>query len=129
MHAALQDCQQYNKKFEAIEPCRIVNVDGHWGAELVAEPRESERQRLSLAELSGVKPDLRAPIHYDYFKAMGAVQENVHQLEGNLVVPAFSIRRRAPWKTDGSFVYTDFLNSISTWSAAEISCCRWNEIG
>ncbi|MCP4768046.1 MAG: serine hydrolase [Gammaproteobacteria bacterium] len=108
MRAALQDCRQYNKEFEEIEPCRIVNVDGIWGAELVSEPRESERHRLSLTELSGVNPDLRAPIHYDYFKPMDAGRDDVHQLEGNLLVPAFSIRRRAPWITDGSFVYTDF---------------------
>jgi hypothetical protein len=108
MQAALDDCRQYNTEYEATEPCRIVNLDGYWGAELLSDPQRNERKKLSVSELAGVNPDLQAPIHYDYFKPMGTLQEDVHRLEGSLVVPAFYARRRAPWTTDGSFSNTVF---------------------
>ena len=36
MQAALNDCRKHNAKFERGEPCRIVNLDGHWGAQLLS---------------------------------------------------------------------------------------------
>jgi CubicO group peptidase (beta-lactamase class C family) len=110
MQAALDDCRQYNTDYEETEPCRIVNVDGYWGAELPSSPQQNNREKLSVSELGGVAPDLQTPIHYDYFKPMGALQENVHRLEGVLEVPGFLGRRRAPWTTDGSFINTIFPN-------------------
>jgi CubicO group peptidase (beta-lactamase class C family) len=34
MQEALNDCRKHNTKYERGEPCRIVNLDGHWGAQL-----------------------------------------------------------------------------------------------
>ena len=36
MQGALNDCRKHNAKYERGEPCRIVNLDGHWGAQLLS---------------------------------------------------------------------------------------------
>ncbi len=117
MQAALDDCRKYNLEDEETEPCRIVNVDGYWGAELLSDSQENERKKLSVSELRGINPDLQAPIHYDYFKPMGDVKEDAHRLEGSLMVPAFYGRKRAPGTTGGSFmniVFPEFKIHITT---------------
>lgn len=36
MHEALNDCRNHNADYEKTEPCRIVNLDGYWGAQLLS---------------------------------------------------------------------------------------------
>ncbi len=34
MNAALERCRRHNTNYEIEQPCRIINVNGHWGSEL-----------------------------------------------------------------------------------------------